>query len=156
MLGSQCRSGRGTRRLPFADVPEIVGPLEPIVLAQMDAVAGLEAGRTSGRAKAVRAAARTRGTKPGDRVGAASSLRAPKPHRAPMEVRSEAAERFARDRAQDIADVRETGARSLREIAAGLNERGVPSPNGGPWHHTTVRRVLQRVLASSGQRSGPA
>ena len=32
---------------------------------------------------------------------------------------------------------------SLRDIAAGLNDTGVPSKRGGSWHPQTVARVLQ-------------
>jgi DNA invertase Pin-like site-specific DNA recombinase len=34
---------------------------------------------------------------------------------------------------------------SARAIAAELNRRGVPTPNGGPWHSTTVIRVRIRL-----------
>jgi hypothetical protein len=36
---------------------------------------------------------------------------------------------------------------SARAIAAELNKRNAPTPNGGPWHSMTVIRV-QRRLAS--------
>ena len=32
---------------------------------------------------------------------------------------------------------------SLRDIAAGLNDSGVPSKRGGRWHPQTVARVLR-------------
>jgi hypothetical protein len=32
-----------------------------------------------------------------------------------------------------IAEIRATGASSLREIAAGLNARGIPTAQGGAW-----------------------
>jgi DNA invertase Pin-like site-specific DNA recombinase len=32
-----------------------------------------------------------------------------------------------------------------REIAQKLNDRGIPSPRGGAWHATTVRRSMKRL-----------
>lgn len=51
------------------------------------------------------------------------------------------------ERAQDVLEVQQEGARSLREIAAALNARGITTPNGGPWHATSVKRLLDRVSA---------
>jgi hypothetical protein len=39
---------------------------------------------------------------------------------------------------------RESGAVSLREIAAGLNGRGIQTRRGGEWSAVQVQRVLQR------------
>ena len=41
-----------------------------------------------------------------------------------------------------IADVQASGARSLRQIAAGLNQQGIPSARGGAWTAIQVKRVL--------------
>jgi len=38
---------------------------------------------------------------------------------------------------------------SARAIAAELNERMVPTPNGGPWHATTVIRVQHRLKGAT-------
>ena len=46
------------------------------------------------------------------------------------------------DLAPTIADLRASGATSLREIAAGLNERGIPTARGGEWSAVQVQRVL--------------
>ena len=35
-------------------------------------------------------------------------------------------------------------ARSLRQIAAELNARGVKTARGGKWHATTVRNILEK------------
>ena len=49
-------------------------------------------------------------------------------------------------RAADIApiidDIRATGASSLREIAAELNGRGIPTARGGQWSAVQVQRVV--------------
>ncbi len=37
-----------------------------------------------------------------------------------------------------------------REVALGLNQRGVPSPSGGAWHPEQVRRAAARLEASDG------
>ena len=54
----------------------------------------------------------------------------------------------AGERASDlrpiIADVQASGASSLRQIAAGLNQRGIPTARGGAWSAVQVRRVLER------------
>lgn len=44
-----------------------------------------------------------------------------------------------------IADVQASGARSLRQIAAGLNQQGIPSARGGAWTAIQVKRLLQRA-----------
>ena len=41
-----------------------------------------------------------------------------------------------------IADVQASGAHSLRQIAAGLNQRGIPTARGGAWSAVQVKRVL--------------
>ena len=50
----------------------------------------------------------------------------------------------ASDLAPIIADIKATGANSLREIAAGLNERGIPTARGGLWSAVQVQRVMNR------------
>jgi hypothetical protein len=43
-----------------------------------------------------------------------------------------------------VAEIRAAGASSLREIAAGLNARGIPTMQGGAWSAMQVKRVLER------------
>jgi Recombinase len=62
---------------------------------------------------------------------------------------SEAIAKRAKTRAADlaptVAELRAAGATSLRAIAAGLNERGIPTARGtGTWSATQVMRVLAR------------
>jgi hypothetical protein len=40
-----------------------------------------------------------------------------------------------------LAEVRATGAASLRQVAAALNTRGIPAARGGAWTATQVRRL---------------
>lgn len=101
--------------------------------------------RISRRTKEALAAAKARGVRLGNPNGAAPLLRAGKGNKAAVAVRKATADRFAQERAQDVLEVRQGGAKSLREIAEGLNERGVTTPNGGPWHATSVKRLLDRI-----------
>ena len=55
------------------------------------------------------------------------------------------AERHARNVLPLIWEAQATGARSLAEIAAALNARGVPMPRGGRWIAKTVKRALDRA-----------
>jgi DNA invertase Pin-like site-specific DNA recombinase len=59
----------------------------------------------------------------------------------------------AADLAPIIAELQAAGARSLRAIAAGLNERGIPTARGvGIWSAAQVMSVMARGSDSS---SGP-
>ncbi len=52
-----------------------------------------------------------------------------------------AAERAA-DVMPTIRELQGAGTTSLRALAAGLNERGVPAPRGGRWHASSVGNAL--------------
>jgi len=41
-----------------------------------------------------------------------------------------------------VAEIKAAGAMSLREIAAGLNQRGIQTARGGAWSAVQVKRVL--------------
>ena len=43
-----------------------------------------------------------------------------------------------------IKDIMRTGAQSLREVAEGLNARGIPTSRGRRWHPQSVANVLAR------------
>lgn len=60
-------------------------------------------------------------------------------------VKAEKAGARAADLASTIADLRTSGAASLRDLAAGLNERGIPAARGGEWSAVQVSRVLARL-----------
>jgi hypothetical protein len=59
--------------------------------------------------------------------------------------RREAAVAYAEMVAPAIREARAAGAKSLREIAAVLNGRGVKSPHGAQWRAQTVATALARV-----------
>ena len=44
-----------------------------------------------------------------------------------------------------IREAQKAGATTLREIAAALNARGVPTARGGQWHATSVKNMLERA-----------
>lgn len=56
------------------------------------------------------------------------------------------AEASSADIAPTIAELEAAGATSLRAIAAGLNERGIPTARGeGVWSAAQVKRVQVRL-----------
>lgn len=143
----------------FADLPQIEGATGRFLLQQMVAVAELEAGMISSRTKAALAAAKKRGKSLGGRrrkiIGtdekgkpiygevAAGSAKA-------RAKATAAAQQRAAARAADIAPtvkaLQEAGKTSLRAIAAGLNEAGIPTARGqGKWSAVQVARVLERI-----------
>jgi DNA invertase Pin-like site-specific DNA recombinase len=105
------------------------------------AVAEHEAVMISARTKAALAAARARGVVlGGDRGNIA--YEASRGAKASIAVRSAAAERRAADLLPAIRYAQANGASSLREIAAALNESGIPAARGGQWSAIQVQRVL--------------
>jgi DNA invertase Pin-like site-specific DNA recombinase len=61
------------------------------------------------------------------------------------QARSKKAYEWAADALLTIADIQKAGAVSLRQIAAVLNERGIPTARGGEWSAVQVQRVLNVV-----------
>jgi len=108
------------------------------------AVAEHEAAMISARTKAALAAAKARGVALGGQRGDLSRMAtmAAKGTRQSATVRQEAASKRRADLLPVIADLREKGATSLRELAMGLNSAGLVSARGGDWTATQVMRVL--------------
>jgi hypothetical protein len=87
-------------------------------------------------------AAKARGTK----LGNPGNLKDQETARAHGRARrTEVARSRAADLAPILADVRISGASSLREIAAGLNDRGIPTARGGEWSAMQVKRLLEQI-----------
>ena len=129
----------------FADLPQIEGATGVFLLQQMVAVAQLEAGMISARTKAALAAAKRRGTKLGGDRGVVPTA---KMRKSAAAARQKRAATRAADLAPTIAELQAAGATSLRAIAAGLNERGIPTARGeGEWTSAQVMRVLDRLPA---------
>ena len=129
-------SGLMTHRVPFV-VADLGPDVDPFVLHLFAALAEKERALISGRTKSALAAAKAKGVKLGNpRIEAARS-------RAVASLQAEA-DRAASNVLPIIAEIRMSGATTLRAIAEALNARGVPTPRGGRWHAMSVRNVLAR------------
>jgi DNA invertase Pin-like site-specific DNA recombinase len=131
-------------RFVAADMPEA----NEMVVGIMAVVAQAERKMISVRTKSALAAAKARGVKLGGvrhrkSDGAAVTLDA-EAMAAGRAARSAQASNRASDMRPIIADIQATGANSLREIAAGLNARGIPTARGGQWTAVQVQRVMNR------------
>jgi DNA invertase Pin-like site-specific DNA recombinase len=108
------------------------------------AVAEHEAAMISARTKAALGAAKVRGvTLGGDRGNIAAE--ASKGAQASAAVRGATASKRASDLLPAIRHAQATGASSLRDIAAALNETGIPTARGGEWSAVQVQRILARA-----------
>jgi DNA invertase Pin-like site-specific DNA recombinase len=108
----------------------------------MAAMAKHEASAISARTKAALAAAKARGTKLGGYRWDIQSVSA-KGNMESIKVRAAKATKRAADLLPLIGDLKAKGAVSLRQIAAGLNERGIKTARGGEWSAVQVQRVLE-------------
>jgi DNA invertase Pin-like site-specific DNA recombinase len=105
------------------------------------AVAEHEAKVISERTKAALAAAKRRGVKLGGYRGTTLTKAMRKAASETLEKRADAR---AADLAPIITELQASGATSLRAIAAGLNQRQIPTAKGGQWSATQVMRVMAR------------
>lgn len=129
-------SGLMTHRVAFL-VSELGPDVDPFVLHLYAALAEKERTLISARTKAALSAAKAKGVKLGNpRIEAARG-------RAVASLQAEA-ERAASNVLPIIAEIKRSGACTLRALAEALNARGVPTPRGGRWHATSVRNVLAR------------
>ncbi len=98
----------------------------------------------SARTKAALSAAKARGVKLG---GDRGNLPQVQRQGSALGVKARIAK--ANDRAtlvaEAIADLKTSGATSLRQIAAGLNAWGIKPPRGGEWSAVQVQRVIERA-----------
>jgi DNA invertase Pin-like site-specific DNA recombinase len=125
-------------RFVAADMPEA----NEMVVGIMAVIAEAERKMISARTKAALAAAKARGI----RLGKPENLkRQDEGQRQGRARRTEIATKRVVDLAPIIAEARASGASSLRQIAAELNERGIPAARGGAWSATQVARVLARA-----------
>lgn len=125
----------------FCDLPTVEGPMGKHLLTNMASVAELEAGLISQRTKAALAAAKARGKVLGGDRGQKPSDEAREAGRAATAGRVAS---WLADLRPILDEVRAAGAVTLRDIAARLNERGIPTARGGAWTAVQVKRVLDR------------
>ena len=62
----------------------------------------------------------------------------------------------ATDLAPTIKELQATGCESLRAIAAGLEERGIPAARGGKWSAMQVARLLEAASPFADASGGAA
>jgi DNA invertase Pin-like site-specific DNA recombinase len=110
------------------------------------AVAEHEAQAISVRTKAALAAAKARGVRLGGNRGHIGSMARPAAAKSAV-VRSVKARERLSDLRPVIAELQAGGSLSLRQLAAALNERGVPAPRGGSWSSPQVKRVVDQLRA---------
>jgi DNA invertase Pin-like site-specific DNA recombinase len=125
------------QRVPFVSC-ELGADVEPFLLHLFAALAQKERALISQRTRAALAAAKARGVVLGG------------PRLAEARALSNAAQKAEAD-AHALAvmplirEAQAAGARSLRQIAAALTGRGIPTARGGKWEAATVRNVLRRA-----------
>jgi DNA invertase Pin-like site-specific DNA recombinase len=132
----------------FCDLPGLQnGAVGRFMLSQLALIAELEAGLISERTKAALAAAKARGIKlGGDRgyrpTGIPAGLT-----RSAAAARTRASDHAAHALMGEIEAIRAGHAQplSLHAIARALTARGTPTPRGGAWTASAVRRALVRV-----------
>jgi DNA invertase Pin-like site-specific DNA recombinase len=98
----------------------------------------------SRRTKEALDAAKARGKKLGGNRGNLSGG-GTKGHVASLATRQAKARSRASDLAPVIEELKASGAVSLRQIAAGLNAKGIRTARGGAWSAMQVQRVMERV-----------
>jgi DNA invertase Pin-like site-specific DNA recombinase len=132
-------SGLMAHKTPF--LVAALGPeVEPFLLHLYAALAEKERAVISQRTKAALAAAKARGQALGNpRLSEARAI-ANAAHKAGADAHTAIV-------APAIAEAQAAGAKSLRQIAAALNARGVATARGGRWEAQTVANVLKRVAA---------
>lgn len=129
-------------RFVAADMPEA----NEMVVGIMAVVAQAERKMISARTKVALAAAKARGVKLGGNRGNLPTV-GDRGRAASAAVRLARVGARVSDLQPILAEIRATGAESLRDIAQGLNARGIPTARGGAWSAVQVKRVLDRTRA---------
>ena len=130
-------NGLMAHKTPFISTD--LGPdVEPFLLHLYAALAEKERAVISQRTKAALAAAKARGQILGN------------PRLPEARVIANAAQKAGADAHADIVmpairEAQAVGAKSLRQVAAALNGRGIATARGGKWEAETVANVLRRV-----------
>lgn len=132
-------AGLMSKHVPFV-VAELGTDTDPFILHLYAALAEKERSMISTRTKAALAVAKAKGVTLGNPNLAMARVVAHK-------AISANANAFAANVLPVIREVRGTGA-SLRQIAAALNSRGIPTARGGRWAATQVSDYLRRAAAA--------
>ena len=126
-------------KVPFISV-ELGADADPFMLHLFAALAEKERAVISQRTVAALAAAKARGQALGNpRLSEARAI-ANAAHKAEADAHTDSV-------APAIREAQAAGAKSLRQIAAALNGRGIPTARGGRWEAQTVANVLKRIAA---------
>jgi DNA invertase Pin-like site-specific DNA recombinase len=119
-----------------ADIPQATR----LTIGIMAVMAEHERRMISERTKAALAAAKRRGVKLGGDRGARLTAKQRALGRAARQAKAHAR---AVDLTPTIKELQAAGCESLRAIAAGLDERGIPAARGGKWSAVQVARLLE-------------
>jgi DNA invertase Pin-like site-specific DNA recombinase len=119
-----------------ADIPQA----NRLTIGIMAVMAEHERRMISERTKAALAAAKRRGVKLGGDRGARLTAKQRALGRAARQAKAHAR---AADLAPTIKELQAAGCESLRALAAGLEERGIPAARGGKWSAVQVARLLE-------------
>jgi DNA invertase Pin-like site-specific DNA recombinase len=129
-------SGLMAHRVPFV-VVELGADVDPFILHLFAALAEKERAMIATRTKAALAAAKARGVVlGGPKLAKARKL-------AVVSIKA-LADHHAANVLPVIREIQRTGTRSLHQIAAALNARGISTPRGGAWFAKSVSNVLAR------------
>lgn len=124
-----------------ADMPEA----NELTIHIMAAVAQAERKAISQRTVEALRARKARGLPLGNPNGAEALRRAGKGNRAAIEAVSMAAKQRSRDLKPLIEEIVLDGASTYREVAEGLNDRGIVTARGGVWYPASARTVMARA-----------
>jgi DNA invertase Pin-like site-specific DNA recombinase len=126
------------QRVPFM-VAELGRDADPFMLHLYAALAEKERRLISERTKAALAAKKAGGARlgnPSNIVQAGELGRS---------IQTAAADEFVAGLVPIIQAIRSTGAVTLRDMTAALNQRGIRSARGGRWHVSSVKNLLERA-----------
>ena len=125
------------QKVPFISV-ELGADADPFMLHLFAALAEKERALISQRTKAALAAAKARGQTLGNPRLAEARAIANAAHKAGADAHTASV-------APAIREAQAAGAKSLRQIAAALNARGIATARGGRWEAQTVANIMRRA-----------
>jgi DNA invertase Pin-like site-specific DNA recombinase len=131
-------SGMMAHRVPFI-VAELGADCDPFMLHIYAALAEKERRLIAERTRLALAAKKAQGVQLGNRTNLADA------QRAGQAANRAAADVFAANVLPIVRQMQAAGVTNHRNLAAGLNDRGIRTARGGAWHHSTVRNLLTRV-----------